>query len=155
MNTLARLRERLAALNDLGSLGRLAAWDQRTMMPPAGAPARASALATLETLAHDLATGDDVGAWLDELADADLDDLDRDVVRLARRDYARARRVPGELVAELAQAGAEGQAAWLEAREASEFALLEPALRRNVELARAYAACFDDEARPYDALLAD
>src|SRR4051794_10636558 len=129
MNALAQLRARLGQLSDLGALGRLAAWDQRTMMPPAGAPARASAMATLEALAHDLATGDDVGAWLDELAGADLDDVDRDVVRLARRDYERARRVPAELVADVAQAGAEGQAAWLEAREASDFALLEPALR--------------------------
>jgi len=76
-------------------------------------------------------------------------------VRLARRDFDRSRRVPGDLAAELERASSEGQDVWQAARAASDFAAFAPALRRNVELARAYAACFDDAARPYDALLAD
>src|SRR5215213_6057943 len=151
------LRDRLAELADLTALKRLAAWDQRTMMPPNGAPARAHQVATLQRLAHARATADEIGAWLDQL-DADgaaLDDLQRDLVRLARRDWERARRVPPELAAELAAAAAEGQAVWQTARAAGDFAAFAPALRRNVELARAYVGCFDDAAHPYDALLAD
>src|SRR5215211_7452181 len=116
------LRDRLAELADLTALKRLAAWDQRTMMPPNGAA---------------------------------VDDLQRDLVRFARRDWERARQVPPELAAELALAAAEGQAVWQTARAAGDFAAFAPALRRNVELARAYAGCFDDGAHPYDALLAD
>jgi carboxypeptidase Taq len=153
---IARLRARLAELSDLGALGALAAWDQRTFMPPAGGAGRADQLATLSRLHHERATGPEVGEWLDELAGADLDELDADIVRLAKRDYDRQRQVPGELTAELAQAGAEGQDIWEEARANDDFARFVPALKRNVELARAYAACFADEfARPYDALLAD
>jgi carboxypeptidase Taq len=151
------LRDRLAELADLSALRRLAAWDQRTMMPPKGAPARAHQVATLQRLAHDRAIADEIGGWLDDL-DADggaLDDLERDLVRLARRDWERARRVPPDLAAELALAAAEGQAVWQTARAAGDFAAFAPALRRNVELARAYAGCFDDAAHPYDALLAD
>ena len=155
MMALQRLRSRMAELADLASLGRLAGWDQRTMMPPEGAPSRGHQLATLEQIVHDLATAEEVGEWLSELDGAPLDELDRDVVRLARRDWDRARRVPRELAGELAQAGAEGQQAWQAARAASDFAAFAPALRRNVELARAYAACFDGFERPYDALLAD
>jgi carboxypeptidase Taq len=45
---------------------------------------------------------------------------------------------------------------WQAARAAGDFAAFAPALRRNVELARAYAGCFADETpAPYDALLAD
>jgi carboxypeptidase Taq len=155
---LAALRARLAELTDLAMLGHLAAWDQRTIMPSAGGPGRADQLATLSKLSHELATGPEVGAWLDalEAAAGDLDPLDADVVRIARRDYDRFRRVPTELAAELSQAGAEGQDVWQRARAADDFAQFAPALKRNVELARAYAACFEDEfARPYDALLAD
>jgi carboxypeptidase Taq len=155
MNALAALRARLAELVDLASLGRLAGWDQRTVMPPAGAPERALQVATLERLAHERATADEIGGWLDELEGAELDDLDRDVVRLARRDWDRSRRVPADLAAERAQAAAEGQAIWQTARAERDFAAFAPALRRNLELARAYAACFDEFARPYDALLAD
>src|SRR4051795_11899259 len=173
MPALDALRDRLAELSDLNALGRLAAWDQRTMMPPLGAPARAHQAATLQRLVHDRATDEQIGAWLDELdADGDgLDAIDRDLVRVARRDWDRARRVPRgrpprragdrprrvprELASDLALASAEGQAAWQAARAASDFAAFAPALRRNVELARDYAACFPDAAHPYDAHLAD
>ena len=157
MSALDALRARLAELADLGSLSSLAAWDQRTMMPPEGAPARAHAAATLQRLSHERATAEEVGGWLDEL-DGDaggLGDLDRDVLRLARRDWDRQTRVPTDLAAELARAGAEGQDIWQAARARNDFAAFAPALRHNVELARAYAACFDGFARPYDALLAD
>src|SRR4051794_18238360 len=157
MSALDALRDRLAELSDLSAIPRLAAWDQRTMMPPLGAPARAHQVATLQRLVHDRATDERIGAWLDEL-DADgggLDAIDRDLVRVARRDWDRARRVPRELASDLALAAAEGQAAWQAARAASDFAAFAPALRRNVELARDYAACFPDAAHPYDPHLSD
>ena len=151
------LRARLAELADLSLLGHLAFWDQRTMMPPDGGADRANQVATLSRLHHERATADEVGEWLDALdaASAELDELDRDLVRLARRDYDRQKRVPGDLAAELAQASAAGQDIWEAARAANDFAKFAPALARNVELARAYADCFDGYAGPYDALLAD
>ena len=149
------LKTRMAELSDLTALGRLAAWDQRTMMPPDGGPGRGEQLATLERLAHERATADEVGEWLEALEDADLDGLDAEIVRVARRDFDRARRVPADLAAELERASADGQTVWQAARAAGDFAAFAPSLRRNVELAREYAACFDDAARPYDALLAD
>ena len=157
MPALDALRDRLAELSDLHALARLAAWDQRTMMPPLGAPARANQVATLQRLVHDRETDEQIGAWLDELDGdgAGLDAIDRDLVRVARRDWDRARRVPRELASDVALAAAEGQAAWMAARAASDFAAFAPALRRNVDLAREYAACFPDAAHPYDAHLAD
>jgi carboxypeptidase Taq len=151
------LRTRLAELADLASLGHLADWDQRTMMPSEGAMGRAHQLSTLNRVVHDRSTAEDIGGWLDELqgsADS-LGEIDRDIVRLARRDWERRRRVPADLSAELAQAAAEGPTIWQQARADANFAALAPALRRNVELARAYAACFDDAEHAYDALLAD
>ncbi len=151
------LRARLAELADLDALGNLAGWDQRTIMPADGATSRAQQLSTLARLAHERASADEVGGWLDALeAQADgLGELDADLVRLARRDHNRRRRVPGELAAELAEAAASGQDIWEAAREDGDFDAFAPALERNVELARAYAACFDDADGPYDALLAD
>jgi carboxypeptidase Taq len=157
MPALDALRARLAEVADLGSLASLAAWDQRTMMPTGGATARAHAMATLQRLSHERATAEDVGGWIGELeAGADgLGELDRDLLRIARRDWDRKTRVPADLAAELARAGAAGQDLWKAARASNDFAAFLPALRRNVELARAYAACFDGFERPYDALLAD
>jgi carboxypeptidase Taq len=155
MPALDALRARLAELNDLRLIGHLVGWDQRTMMPPAGSPERGEQVATLERIAHERATADELGALLDELDGADLDDVDRDVVRIARRDYDRARCVPTDLAAELAQASATGQDVWEVARAQDDFARFAPVLERNVELARAYADCFTGFASRYDALLSD
>jgi carboxypeptidase Taq len=156
VNALQELRERMAELADLSALGMLVTWDQLVMMPGEGAPARAHQLGTLARLTHERATSQDVGEWLSELDGQDLDELDADIARIARRDWDRARRVPAELAVELAQAGAQGQESWRAAREADDFAAFAPALARNVELARAHGECQAEPGQSaYDALLGD
>jgi carboxypeptidase Taq len=155
MPAIDALRARLAELNDLRLVVQLVAWDQRTMMPAAGGAERAEQLATLQRISHERFTADEIGEWLDALDGADLNEVDRDVARVARRDYERYKRVPIDLAAEMAQASAAGQDAWQVARAEDDFAKFAPVLTRNVELSRAYAACFEGFAGPYDALLAD
>jgi carboxypeptidase Taq len=155
-----KLRARMAELADLAAIGMLAGWDQLVMMPADGAPARAQQLGTLARLTHEQATAAEIGQWLAEIdaagAEAGLDELDRDIVRLARRDWERASRVPEELAVELARASADGQEIWQKARANDDFAAFAPALERNVELARAYGECVaqDGESR-YEGLLGD
>ena len=68
--------------------------------------------------------------------------INADLVRVVSRDWAKARRVPSELRAEMARAGSAGEQAWVEARSASEYSILLPHLQRNVELTRRYADCY-------------
>jgi carboxypeptidase Taq len=153
---LENLRARIAELADLGSLEMLASWDQLVMMPQEGAVARAQQHGTLARLAHERGTAQEIGGWLAELDGEALDELDRDLVRLARRDWGRARRVPEELAVALASASTEGQETWRIAREHDDFDAFAPALARNVELAQAYGQCLADPGEtPYEALLAD
>jgi carboxypeptidase Taq len=141
------LLARLGELSDLRHAGQVLAWDQQVMMPPAGGPARGQALGTIQSIAHDRLVAPELGALLDaERADDQL-------VRAVRRDHEVARRVPADLAAEMTRVGSQGFEIWLRAREANDFAVFEPALRRNVELARRYAACFPEAEHPYDALL--
>jgi carboxypeptidase Taq len=156
MDALQQLRDRVAELADLSSIEMLAVWDQLVMMPGEGAPARAHQLGTLARLTHERATSDEVGGWLSELDGVAIEGLDADVVRIARRDWERARRVPTELAVARAQASAQGQESWRVARANDDFAAFAPALARNVELARSYGECLVAPGeRPYDALLAD
>lgn len=151
-----RLRERLAELSDLSSVQMLLEWDQMVMMPSAGGASRAQQLGTLARLTHERATAQEVGDWLEELEDAQLEGLEPDIVRLARRDWERARRVPQELAVERAQASTEGQDIWQRARAEDDFAAFAPALRRNVELARAYGECVAEPGQSsYEGLLGD
>ena len=149
------LRDRLAELVDLEGLDMLATWDQLVMMPSDGAPNRAHQLGTLARVRHERATATEIGAWLDQLEERDLEGIDRDIVRLARRDWERAGRVPTALAAQRSSAHAEAQQCWQRARERDDFAEFAPALERNVELARAYGECLAEDGRTYDALLDD
>jgi carboxypeptidase Taq len=156
VQALEKLRGRMAELADLASIEMLVGWDQLVTMPADGAAARAEQLGVLAQLTHERATAAEIGEWLDELAGTSLESIDGDVVRLARRDWERARRVPEELAGELARASTDGQESWRAARAADDFAAFAPALARNVELARAYGECVAEAGEsPYEALLGD
>jgi carboxypeptidase Taq len=152
------LKRRLSEVNDLAKAQSLLMWDQRTMMPPQGGPVRAEQLATLSGLAHDRFTSDEIGALLETLSDYESslpqESDEASLIRVARRDYDRERRVPADLRTDLTRAAANGYAAWVEARARSDFASFLPYLERNVELRRRYAECFEAD-EPYDALLDD
>lgn len=151
-----KLRQRLAELADLAGLEMLASWDQLVTMPEQGAAERGRQLGTLARISHEWATAPELGEWLAELDEDALEGIDRDVVRLARRDWERARRVPADLAAELSRAHADGQESWRLAREADDFAAFAPALERNVRLAREYGRCLArDGASVYQALVDD
>jgi carboxypeptidase Taq len=142
------LLRRLGELSDLRHAGHVLAWDQQVMMPPAGGAARGQALGALQSLAHERLVAPELGALLDA-----ENGEDPQLVRVVRRDHEVARKVSGELASAMARAGSDGFEVWLRAREANDFAIFEPALRRNIALAREYAACFPEAAHPYDALL--
>jgi carboxypeptidase Taq len=152
------LRERLATLSDMRNVNQLVEWDQQTMMPPRGVEARAEVLATLGRLTHEMFVSAETGRLLDTAA-AECDGAyqpDSDeaaLVRVTRRRWSKARRVPAELAADLARAGSVGQEAWVAARANCDFDSFAPYLERNIELARRYVDCFDEFDCAYDALL--
>ena len=158
-DALDQLKSRLETIQSLGAIANLLVWDQRTIMPPAGAANRGAHLAALQQLGHELLIDPEVGRLLEELRpleeSLDPDSDDAATIRVARRDYDKAVRVPPELSAEMARAAAEAAPIWLEAKATSNFALFLPALEHAVELRRRYIDCFDPADEPYDILLDD
>jgi carboxypeptidase Taq len=156
---LDRLKLLLAEIEDLRRVEQLLDWDQHVFMPPAGAAARAEAHGTVTRLAHELLVSGAVGELLVELEPLERelghDSVDGALLRVARRDWERARRVPAALIGELYRTNGVAVAAWERAKAASDFGLFAPHLERQLELKREYAACFPEAATPYDALLED
>ncbi len=156
---LERLKARLADQHSLDELTGLLAWDQRTIMPPAGARHRAEHMGLLQRLSHEVLTDPEVGRLLDELAplaaSLDPDSDDAALLRVARRDYEKAVRVPTALREEMTRAASEAAPVWVQAKAMSDFELFLPVLERNVELRRRYIACFEPQDEPYDILLDD
>jgi len=137
------LRGHLREAAVLGSSAALLAWDQETMMPGGAGERRAEQLGLLARLQHERSTDPRVGEWLAAAAaaaPAGDDDIAANL-RGMRRDYDRATRLPGALVAELAATESKAQQAWAAARSAGSFAAFRPWLERMVDLQRQKAAC--------------
>ena len=148
----AELLTRLRTVRDLGGAAAVLVWDQMTYMPPGGAAARGRQLGTLERLSHELFTEQRIGDLLGELeTSSDFRD-DDGLLRLVRRQYERAVRVPSSFAAEVSAHTTEAYEVWAQARPNNDFAAVQPYLERTLELSRQYADYFD-YAHPADPLI--
>jgi len=149
----------IAETNDLARAEAVLGWDQQAYMPTGGAAARAQQLATLSRLAHEKFTAERVGQLIDELTEATRDlSYDDDTVstlRVLKRDYGKAVRLPAAFVAELAAASGMATTAWAQARAANDWPAFEPHLARMLELKQRQTEYMGYTARRYDALLDD
>ncbi len=156
---LRALRERLNEIFDLQRAGAVLAWDQRVTMPHGGGPARAEALATVGRLSHEKFVDEEIGALLERLRPVEesleYESDDASLIRVTRRDWEKARRVPAELRAEIVRAAALAHEVWVEARANDDFASFLPALEKNLELKRRYIECFEWDDSPFTPLLDD
>lgn len=154
---LAELKKRLATVSDLHHASALLGWDQQTYMPPKGANARAEQLATLDKLAHEFFTTDEVGQLLQDLAgyaqQLPPDSDDACLIRVTQRDYDKARRIPPELIEEISRTSSLALEAWTQARKESNFKLFQPHLEKIVALEIQEANCLGYTEQIYDALL--
>lgn len=151
MSIFAKARELATIHSAAATLG----WDQETYLPPAAAAHRADQLAWISARAHELATSDD---WRRALEDAEESDDGGDEkrgtnLRLLRREYDRASRLPVSLVERETAATSLAKHAWADARKHSDFSRFAPHLETIVSLAREKADLWGYEGEPYDALL--
>ena len=140
-------------LTELRSVLETLLWDQETMMPALGGPFRARQLSVLSALHHQKLTSPDLGEVLESLSTADLDLWPRAAVRELRRQHEKAVRLPEALVRELAETTSLAHAAWVTARQKSDFAAFAPWLEKVLRLKRQEARCLQVSDSLYEALL--
>lgn len=154
----ADLRSNLREAATLGSIASILGWDQETYMPAGAAHFRADQQAVMATLTHERRTSKKIGDLLaacesdkallaDPRSAANLRDI--------RRDYDRATKLPGELVAEIAKTTSLSQEAWKDARAKSDFSIFAPWFEKVLDLMRRKAACYGKHpsGEVYDVLL--
>jgi carboxypeptidase Taq len=143
---LLELRRLLGEINDLNATAALLYWDQTTYMPAGGAAARARQIATLRRLAHEKFTYPAIGKLLDALRPFEeglpYDTDDASLIRIARRDYERAVRVPAAFMEELSNHAATVYEIWTKARPANDFNAVAPFLEKTLDLSRQLADFF-------------
>ncbi len=146
MTALDSLKVRLLEVDDLNHAAALLRWDQTTYMPPGGAAARGRQLATLTRLAHERFTDAEIGRLLDtaarETATLPFDSDEASLVRVTRRAWDQAVKIPSSLIAEFNTHTTQIYQAWTAARPANDFSRLRPLLETTLELSRRMADCF-------------
>jgi carboxypeptidase Taq len=151
------LRRRLGELQDLEKTAAVLGWDEETKMPPLGAAARAEQRATIARILHEHHIAPELGELLEQLrpfeSEHEPESFEASLVRVARRDYERAIRVPVDLRADLSRHASHSYRAWLQAREQQDYEVLFPFLERALELRHRYVDCFAPYDDPYDPLL--
>lgn len=154
---LEQLKARLGEVFDIGKAASVLSWDQQVHMPPGGTEARGRQLATLNKLAQEKLIADEVGRLIEDLQQ-EYDSAQTDkaaLVRVAARNYSKARRVPPDFIAEREIVTANAFEAWVEAREKSDFSIFAPHLEKVLEIIHEYISFFPAADHPYDTLLDD
>ena len=155
MSAYESLLTRLAELGNLGQAAALLGWDQQCYMPQGGGLARANAMGAMGKLLHERFTDDETERLLAQAeAEGAEEGSDRALtLRVVRRDFDRAVKLPTNLVATLARETALAHEIWVKARQESNFAHFAPTLERLLELSRQVADHLGHSGCRYDALL--
>lgn len=148
-----QLLDRYAEFQDLTKASQILEWDQETMLPEGGAPARSEHLATLAKVAHEKIVGRDFKRALKDAEAAKVSPREQAMLREARREHHRAAKIPSELVQEVTRAESRGLAAWRKAYRTSRWSEFESQLATLVRLKRRVADAVGYDGVPYDALL--
>jgi carboxypeptidase Taq len=145
-NQINELKIRLREVYDLKHIEALLNWDEQTYMPPGGALSRGRHTALLGRLGHEKFTESEIGHLLDELRPYEeslpYDSDDASLIRVTRREYEHALKIPPAFIAELYQHMSKSFNAWVTARPENNFKALEPLLERSVDLSRQMADFF-------------
>ncbi|MCB1705059.1 MAG: carboxypeptidase M32 [Halioglobus sp.] len=147
-------KKRVAALNN--AMGILQ-WDQATMMPDGAAPARASTLAELSVMVHEMETGSALSDLIEraESESGQLDSWQRANLREIKHQFTHANAMPAALVEKLVLAQSESEMTWRQARARNDFKSLAPKLDTLFALKREEAEVKASVmgVTPYEALL--
>ena len=152
-----KLLEHVHELNDLGKAAALLYWDREVYMPRGGTAERIAQLTTMSSLIHRMSTSDEAGELIEnaatELDGAPYDSNEASLIRLLRRTYADARKLPAEYVARSSTISGEAREAWVRARAENDFAHFQPWLEQIIGLCQEEADYYGYEDERYDALL--
>jgi carboxypeptidase Taq len=143
-----QLKSLLAEIEDLYAAAAVLHWDWKTYMPPKGVEARGRQLATLNQIAHEKFTNGAIAQLLEDLKDYQQDSPyesdEASLIRLTRHHCEIETKVPTEFTTRFSDVQTECYQAWTIARSEDNFALVEPALIRMLEMSREYSSFFPD-----------
>lgn len=132
----ANLTRTFQRLSRFGHLSAIAGWDMMTMMPAGGSSARGAALAELSVLRHEILTAKQVGEWLQQAQQEDLDDVAQANLFEMQRAWQQASLLPASLVEAKSIVGSRCEHAWRSQRPNNDWQGFSANLKEVVKLSR-------------------
>jgi len=129
--------------------------DASTAAPKGSYEGRGQAMGIMSQLTYDLLASEENAQLLAAL-EADKQALDaqtRREVEIARKEYDKIHRIPAQEYVAYNVLLNDAQAVWEKAKNENDFAAFAPYLQQIVEYNRKFAAYYNPEMQPYDALL--
>jgi carboxypeptidase Taq len=138
----------------IGSTSATLEWDQETKLPEKALAYRAEQIAYLSGKAHELSTSDAYAKLLTSAEDSN----DGSLTSLAnlrewRHHFERSTRLSLDIVERDSKASSHAKAAWVKAREQSDFSIFAPHMEQLLDLAKEKAELWGYQDETYDALL--
>lgn len=156
---LKRLREIERELSLLyGAIG-LLYWDEHTYIPKKAVPQRGEQIAYLSKLYHEKSTSKELKGIINRLSSKTvfnkLSKIDQHAIKKHKKQITRFSKLPSSFIEEQMKLLSESHAAWLKAREAKDFSILEPYLEKVIAMTKKKANLIDPKEHPYNVLLDD
>ena len=142
--------EKIWAIDNLMALS---GWDLEVTMPEKGAKIRGKAMAQLSLLQQDLLLDQKFLELIETIDTQKLNSQEKAVIRILRRDTQNYKKIPSQLIKQLAETTNQAQVAWRNARKENDFDLFAPHLEKIVELLKQKAEAIGYQDNIYDALL--
>ena len=148
------LKSRFYDIDAVHAAAAMMDWDQQCFMPPGAAEARSHHTSILGRMAHEMLVADETARLIEEAAKgARPGTVEEALVRVVKRQYELATKIPSSLVAEKLRLAAMAHEEWVAARKGNDFKSFAPTLEKMVEICRQEAEFLGYEGHIYDALL--
>ena len=132
-------------------------WDMRTDTPKLGQQDHIDALTEFSTKSFKMSTSPKLGEMLDALSKPEeynaLDETYQFIVHRMKLDFDRNKRIPADFYEAYVREQAESGNAWEAAKNASDFSIFAPHLKKMVEMTKEMTGYTDPGIETYDALL--
>lgn len=151
---LKEFKEYLSKLEYLNCASSVLYWDMRVGAPKKGISYRGEVLGYLAGESYKLSTSDTMKDFIDYFSKIEnLEDETKSMVRNAKKEYERTKKLPEKKVKEYTILSSNSEAAWEEAHEKADFSIFQPYLEKLVAFNKEFIEYWGYKENKYDTLL--
>ncbi|WP_404468128.1 carboxypeptidase M32 [Sutcliffiella horikoshii] len=132
-------------------------WDLRTGAPKKGVDRRSDVIGILSSEVFNMSTSEEMASYLTQLLNEEvfheLDDITKASLLESKKNYDRNKKVPAKEYQEYVVLSTKAESVWEEAKEKSDFSLLQPYLEKLVGFNKKFIEYWGYEGNKYNTLL--